>query len=428
MRYRSTRDSETYVTLEAALGSGTAPDGGLYMPESLPTLSLDDFDNAETWVDIAARLLQPFFVGSSLESVLPEICADAFNFPLRVCGEDPKVLELFHGPTSAFKDVGARFLAASLARCEQTSEKTILVATSGDTGGAVAAAFYQRPGFRVVVLFPSGRVSQRQQHQLTCWGDNILSLSVQGAFDDCQRMVKEAFANATWVARYGLASANSINIGRLLPQMTYYAASSLWHYRQTRVKPAFLIPTGNLGNAFSCVLARAIGLPIGDIHLVTNANRPIPDYLASGDWQPRTTIETLASAMDVGNPSNMERLRDLYPEHPVLTTQVRATSIGDDDIKHRIQREFATGNGIHCPHTATAMEVYRRAHDGDKNCLVVATAHPAKFDDVIEPITGEVPIPEPLETLLQRPAHSVQIPALTDVMIEELETWKGVDT
>ncbi len=423
MKYRSTRNPGGRVSLETALGSGTAPDGGLYMPEVLPNFSLSDFDDAETWVDIATRLLEPFFAGSTLEATLPEICADAFDFPLTTTGDDPKVLELFHGPTSAFKDVGARFLAASLSRCSNTTEKTILVATSGDTGGAVAAAFYQRQGFRVVVLFPNGRVSQRQQHQLTCWGDNILSLSVDGAFDDCQRMVKEAFANPEWVEQFGLASANSINIGRLLPQMTYYAASSIWHFRETGVRPTFLIPTGNLGNAFSCVLGRAIGLPVGEIHLVTNANRPIPDYLESGDWQPRTTIETLASAMDVGNPSNMERLRDLYPDHPVLTQQVSATSVSDTEIIQRIRKEFEETGLIHCPHTATAMEVYRRGYRGDKNCLVVATAHPAKFDDVMEPITGEVPIPKPLADLLRRPAHSREIPADVQVMMEQLSGW-----
>ncbi|MEM7280523.1 MAG: threonine synthase [Pseudomonadota bacterium] len=425
MEFRSTRGGGDEVGLEVALGSGTAPDGGLYMPTVLPELSVDAFHGAETWVEIAEELLKPFFVGSNLASQLSDICRDAFDFPLKVTGSSPHVLELFHGPTSAFKDVGARFLAACLSRIPEAQGKTILVATSGDTGGAVAAAFFRRSGFRVVILFPEGRVSLRQQHQLTCWGENILSLAVQGAFDDCQRMVKQAFANPQWVESYSLASANSINIGRLMPQMTYYAAASLWHYRAYGEKPNFLIPTGNLGNAFSCVLARAIGLPIGEIVLVTNANKPIPDFLKTGMWEPRATIETLASAMDVGNPSNMERLRDLYPDHPVLSQMVSAYSVDDESIKSRIQQEFGETAEVHCPHTATALDVYRREYPDQSNTIVVATAHAAKFDDIIEPLTGPVAVPDNLAMLLERPANFDTIEGDVEVMINRLANWEG---
>ena len=373
-------------------------------------------------------MLQPFFADSGLSQVLSSICEDAFNFSLNLVSSrndpDLSILELFHGPTSAFKDVGARFLAASLEKIQQKQNKntTILVATSGDTGGAVAAAFFRRLGFRVVVLFPEGRVSQRQQHQLTCWGDNISALSVRGSFDDCQRMVKQAFGNKDWVSRFGLASANSINIGRLLPQMTYYAASSLWHQRSGGSKPNYIIPTGNLGNAFSCIMARAVGLPIGDVILATNANRPIPDYLQTGVWEPRETVETLASAMDVGNPSNMERLRGLYPDHPQLVKQVSAVSVSDEDIRHRIGQEYRDTGEVYCPHTATALEVYRRLDPSQrhKHWIVVATAHPAKFDEIIEPITGTVPIPPGLAKLLDRRAQFETIEAETQELIDHL--------
>jgi threonine synthase len=287
MKYFSTRGAGP-VSLDEALRSGIASDGGLFLPEQLPGFEVADFDAADSIVEVAAVLLKPFFSGSELESDIDEILAETFGFPIPttdlVFGDrNASLLELYHGPTAAFKDVGAGFLAACLSRLEGDvdSPLTILVATSGDTGGAVAAAFDQRPGMRVAVLYPDSRVSERQEHQLCCWSDNVISLKVNGSFDDCQALVKEAMADQELTELHRFSSANSINIGRLLPQSTYYADASLRHFRRTGNKPGFIIPTGNLGNAFACIMAREMGLPIGPIILATNANKTIVDYFAT---------------------------------------------------------------------------------------------------------------------------------------------------
>ena len=286
MQFVSTRGN-TPVSLDLALVNGIAEDGGLYLPTDLPNFSVSDFSDAHSIPEVAAILLRPFFTGSALRADLEQILAETFSFPIPTTtlpssDGNASLLELYHGPTAAFKDVGAGFLAACLSRLEgdPAAPLTILVATSGDTGGAVAAAFDKRPGMRVVVLFPDGRVSARQEHQLTCWSNNVLSLSVRGSFDDCQALVKSALANGALCDRYRFSSANSINIGRLLPQSTYYADASLRHFRENGSKPGFVIPTGNLGNALACIMAREMGLPIGPIVLVTNANRTISSLSA----------------------------------------------------------------------------------------------------------------------------------------------------
>ncbi len=417
MQFHSTR-SDTLVCIEQAIMSGTAPDGGLYVPELLPRFAPTDFDGNTEFASIAAQLLAPFFAGSSLQNELDAICADALNFPVpvRTLEDDAgslAVLEMFHGPTAAFKDVGARFLAANMARIIEHGEYaqppvTILVATSGDTGGAVAAAFHRRAGLRVVVLFPDGRVSARQQHQLTCWGDNVISLSVRGEFDDCQRLVKEAFADPQLRARHSLCSANSINVGRLLPQSAYYAKASLDYWRATGQRCNFIVPTGNLGNGFACVWAKRMGMPIDRIVFATNANTTIPDYLASGDWQPRPSIPTLASAMDVGDPSNMERLRALVGDADALREEIQAAAVTDDIIRATIVDEYARHAIAWCPHTATGLHVYRELAESlrqDAHWIVVATAHAAKFDSIVEPLLKtEVEPPPELAELLNWPA------------------------
>src|SRR5690606_5638629 len=271
MRYVSTRGGES-ASLDEALSRGLARDGGLFLPEPLPAFSPDAFAAAAAFRAVAKVRLAPLFAGSRLEGSLGAIVDETFAFPvpLRELSFAPGtafMLELFHGPTAAFKDVGARFLAACLSRLEQGDGRplTILVATSGDTGGAVAGAFHGRPGVQVVVLFPEKRVSARQRHQLTCWGGNVLSLEVAGSFDDCQALVKQAMGDGPLRGRFRFSSANSINVGRLLPQCTYYAYAALMRWRETGEAPSFVIPTGNLGNALACVLARRMGLPIGDI-------------------------------------------------------------------------------------------------------------------------------------------------------------------
>lgn len=428
MKYVSTRGS-TPVSLDEALVKGIADDGGLFVPVKLPVFTIDDFDGAENLTDVAAILLAPFFVGSSLSSDLGAVLSETFHFPIPITPVSGAVgqaelLELFHGPTAAFKDVGAGFLAACLGRLQGDAESplTILVATSGDTGGAVAAAFDERPGMRVVVLFPDGRVSDRQAQQLTCWSDNVLSLVINGSFDDCQALVKSAMTNDSLSASYRFSSANSINIGRLLPQSTYYANASLQHYRDTGNKPGFIIPTGNLGNALACIMAREMGLPIGSIILATNANRTIPEYFDTLEWLPQPSIETLASAMDVGDPSNMERLRGLLGDAGVLRDQIGVVSVNDEQIKASIREDFAEFGFATCPHTATATHAWRHLDADDRashDWILVATAHPAKFETVVEPLIGcTIPLPLELEAILSRPSRSVKIEPTLDALAE----------
>jgi threonine synthase len=434
LQYRSTRAAQP-TTLECAIARGIAPDGGLYVPTSFPRFSPRDFSGLDTVADVATRLLQPFFAGSTLAPALDQICAEALNFPVPLVAldypgaADVSVLELFHGPTAAFKDVGARFLASCMTRLEAQlgagdGDLTILVATSGDTGGAVAAAFHGQPGVRVVILFPAGKVSARQAHQLSCWGGNVTTLSVEGAFDACQALVKAAFADESLRSRARLSSANSINVGRLLPQAAYYAASSLWVWRRTGQPANFVVPTGNLGNALACVWARHVGLPIGQIVLATNANRSVPDYLASGDWQPASSVETLASAMDVGNPSNMERLRDLFPRWDEVREAVSARSVTDEEIRAQIRQDAQRLHQTWCPHTATALRVFDTMDGPGRHAgpwVMVATAHPAKFETIVEPLVGHpVPVPPALAALLKQPAsaHSIRadLAALADFL------------
>ncbi len=283
MKFLSTRGGTEPASLSFALRAGLAPDGGLFVPTEWPHIVPDA--DPQDLPSLALQVLQPFAADDPLADELPQIVREAFNFPLPSVTLDESarlgVLELFHGPTAAFKDFGARFLAAALARVRAPNARPlkILVATSGDTGGAVAAAFHQRPGVEVAVLFPKGLVSPTQQRQLTCWGDNVRSFAVRGTFDDCQRLVKQAFAAPELAGRFELSSANSINLGRLLPQTVYYWAASLLSMRRYGKAASFVIPSGNLGNATACVWARRLGAPIDSIVLAHNANRTVPDYL-----------------------------------------------------------------------------------------------------------------------------------------------------
>ncbi len=434
MHYLSTRGGQQTNLIDAVM-RGLAADGGLFVPHELPRFDPQTL-RGDSFAEIASEVLAPFFAGSALESELDTICRDAFNFPLPLTpllaeGAELSVLELFHGPTAAFKDVGARFLAALMERALERSADsrplTILVATSGDTGGAVAAAFHRRAGIRVGVLFPKGQVSPRQQHQLTCWGDNIRAFEVEGAFDDCQALVKQAFTDPALQQRHRLSAANSINIGRLLPQVAYHAAASLWHWRRHGTTAGSIVPSGNLGNGMACMWARAMGLPVRELVLAVNANRTIPDYLATGDWQPRPSVTTLASAMDVGNPSNMERLRDLLPDFATLRATVEAYTVDDASIRRQIAQDYARYGRTWCPHTATAFCVYDQlpqARRMGRAWIVSATAHPAKFETIVEPIIGHpVPVPPSLQELLERPTESTPLrPRLADFR-EELDSW-----
>ncbi len=413
MKFESTRRNSPAASFGAALTQGLAPDGGLYVPETWPSIPLAAFEGASSLSDVANVMLRPFVEGDPIVGEIAAITRDAFDFPAPLVpvadGGKLSVLELFHGPTAAFKDFGARFLAAAMQRLRKDATRplNILVATSGDTGGAVAAAFHRRPGIVVSVLFPKGLVSPTQERQLTCWGDNVHSWRVNGTFDDCQRLVKEAFVDQSLKSRFELSSANSINLGRLLPQAVYYAATSLAVFRAHGVAPNFVIPSDNLGNSVACVWARKLGLPIGRIVLAHNANRTVPDFLQGGQWQPRPSIPTLASAMDVGSPSNMERLRALFPDLDSVRGAVRAESVSDAQIRARIPTDFRQYGKTWCPHTATAAEVYARMSTAERESgrwVLVATAHPAKFREIVELLTGaQIEMPESLAKLFSRP-------------------------
>ena len=416
MNFISTRNNAPAATLSQAIAAGLAPDGGLYVPAEMPAPR--QLQHGNTLADTATQLIAPFFEGDALAAELPAICDEAFDFPaplLPLATPNDQVLELFHGPTAAFKDFGARFLAACLTRLHRQSDRplTILVATSGDTGAAVAAAFHRQPGLRVVVLYPDGRVSPRQAHQLGCFGDNITALRVQGSFDDCQALVKRALNDEALQAQVSMSSANSISLGRLLPQMSYYADAALRHQAATGKELNFVIPTGNLGNAMAAILARALGVPLGRIVLATNANKVLPDYFAGAEYAPTASVPTIANAMDVGAPSNFERLRWFYRgDDNALRAAFSSASVSDDTIRAVIQRRYEHFGEVFCPHTATAVSVLEglRAAGVPGYWAVAATAHPAKFESIVEPLLGNaVDVPPALSELLMRPALGIRV-------------------
>jgi threonine synthase len=423
MKYVSTRGGGAPVTLSEAVQRGLAPDGGLYVPERFPSLAPGALDGAQSLAQVAARLLAPFFAEDPLEGALDEICREAFTFPvpLKELRRGTAVLELFHGPTAAFKDVGARFLAGVLSRARGDDARplTILVATSGDTGGAVAAAFHGRPGVEVAVLYPAGMVSPRQEKQLTTWGGNVRAFAVRGDFDACQRLVKAAMADDALRAERRLSSANSISIGRLLPQMAYYAWASLQWMCGHGAQPGFIVPTGNLGNAAAAMWARRVGVPVREVVLATNANPSITSFTGGAEWAPQPTVSTLATAMDVGNPSNMERVLHLFGGADAARGALRAERVTDDEIRRVIRDGAENWGETWDPHTATAVAVRERLPG--EGWIIVSTAHPAKFEAIVEPLIGrEVPVPPELQALLDRPSHAQQIEPTLEAFREAL--------
>lgn len=413
MHYISTRKQTEFAILSNAIAKGLAPDGGLFIPNQLPTIDWQRWSTSLSYPDFSAQLLYPFFADDHLVEQLPTFCANTFTFPtpLKKLDDSTFVLELFYGPTASFKDFGARFLASCL-EAIPTCEKTILVATSGDTGSAVASAFYHSHKHRVIILYPEGLISPVQEQQLTCWDDNVLAIAVRGSFDACQQLVKAAFQESP----EKLSSANSINIGRLLPQMTYYAYTSVQFYRKYHTAPGFIIPSGNLGHATAAYWVQLMGFPIREITLSTNANTVLEDYLRSGIYTPRPSVPTLANAMDVGNPSNFERLRYLSPSFEQFKRHVHVISVTDAEIRHTIQAIHQRFQYISCPHTATAF--YARDKLNAQPWIVVATAEPGKFAQVIEPILqAPIPMSDNLQTLLNRKTSKSHInPQLTELM------------
>lgn len=383
-----------------AVQIGLAPDGGLFVPTKWPRLIKSDFKD-DTFLGIAYVVLKAFLGQVLADAHLKKIIDEAFDFriPLVELDQQTSVLELYHGPTSAFKDVAARFLAAYMSYAIP-QEQTVLVATSGDTGGAIASAFENNKKFRVIIFFPKDGVSPLQRQQLTCWGSNITAVEVNGNFDDCQKLVKQSLSDVN-LRQYHLTSANSINIARILPQVCYHAAVAIWNDKLTSEVANLIIPSGNLGNAVAAFWARKIGLPIKFIGMATNKNKSLLNYYETGIYSPQKSQATLANAMDVGNPSNFERLTHLLSNLKDLKSISEVQSFDDEQIKAMIQLAYQRWNQYFCPHTATALGF--RESKQEENWIIYATAHAAKFSEIVEGVIGsKVPVPENLKNIYAR--------------------------
>jgi len=403
MKLISTRTPSLQATFVEAVHAGLAPDGGLYVPTSIPRFSdvseLLELDFATRSAEILHRLLGDEFP----RAVVDELAHSAFTFPapLVKVSERISALELFHGPTLAFKDFGARFLARVLALGVRSHRRTVLTATSGDTGAAVASAFHGLAGVQVVVLYPAGRVSPLQERQFATCGDNVLALAVDGAFDDCQRLVKGAFEDTELVSRLGLTSANSINIARLLAQTLYYFEAAA----QTAERPLVVaVPSGNFGNLTAGLWAQRMGAPISAFVAATNANRVVPDYLDSGVYRARPSVATLSNAMDVGAPSNWERIFALFGgDHDAMAAALRWGSCTDAETE-QIVIDLDRAGYLADPHGAVAYQVLQSNLREGEQGIFLATAHPAKFREALAPALGrEIPLPKSLSVLLELP-------------------------
>jgi threonine synthase len=410
MQYFSTNDTAPHVSFKQATINGQAPDKGLYFPEAIPLLPENFIRNIESFSNeaIAYEVIKPY-VGASLpEDILKNIVEETINFPIPLVNINEQIssLELFHGPTLAFKDVGARFMSRCLGQFvkDQPKKVTVLVATSGDTGGAVANGFYDVPNVEVIILYPSGKVSTVQEKQLTTLGKNIHALEVNGSFDDCQQMVKEIFANAEDFKNLFLTSANSINVARWLPQQFYY----FFAYKQWVDKnnpPVIAVPSGNFGNICAGILANASGLPVKHFIAACNANDVVPNFFETNLYEPKQAVATISNAMDVGNPSNFVRILEIFDQQiDDLKKRVSSQSVSDTETKATLKKVKEKFNYLLDPHGAVgyhALEKYLQQHPDDKG-IVVETAHPVKFFDVVEPIIGEgITIPEIVKEQLQ---------------------------
>ena len=425
MKWISTRGASPPVPFIDALFAGTAPDGGLYMPERLDPLPpatidrLKSHDIVDIGTEVGAHLLRDDITPEALRPLV----ADALDFPISLVQVTDRihVLELFHGPTLAFKDVGARTQARLLHHFTDGTPLTILVATSGDTGSAVAQAFHRVPDTRVVVLYPAGQVSDVQEAQMASLGDNITALAMRGTFDDCQRLVKQAFADDDLRTHVWLTPANSINLGRLLPQTFYYFLS---RRIETPRGPVVSVPSGNFGNLTAGLIAKRMGLPVRRFVAATNVNDAVPEYLRSGCYQPRKSIRTVANAMDVGAPSNLERMQALYgSDVEALRRDIAGFAYDDARIVAEIGEVYRRHGYLLDPHSAIAWLALNEylGSEPDAHGVFVATAHPAKFREVVEPAIGKaVPLPAVLADAIARPRHAISMevdyPTLADFL------------
>ncbi len=433
MNYNSTRDASVSISFEEAVMGGMGSSGGLFMPRALPRLSSAELDAmpGQSFPELALRIISPFVDGEIPEPELADLVAGAFDFPLAMprLDKNTSVLELFHGPTCAFKDFGARFMARTMSYFAQRKGQRvhIIVATSGDTGSAVGSAFQDLPGFSVTILYPKGLISPLQEKQLSTFSGNVRALAVSGCFDDCQRMVKSAFTDAQLRSKLPLSSANSINIARLVPQASYYAwaasqvaASGKLSGAAGKDRPecVMVVPSGNFGNLTAGLLAAEAGLPIDLFIAATNSNRPVPEYLESGDYRPRDSIATISNAMDVGSPSNFERMQAMY-DLGSLRQRVRGIWVSDADTRAAIRDCKQKTAYTMEPHGAVAwkawqslspdiLEKARERGIGDVQAVLFETAHPAKFSEVVRQELGFDPeLPERLKDVMSKPDNSL---------------------
>ena len=390
MKFYSTNNNNTRVSLAEAIMKSLPDDNGLYMPETIPVLPTSFFENiqhysfSEIGFEVAKHFLHPYLSLAEIKNITD----DAINFPVPLVelDENTFILELFHGPTLAFKDVGARFMSRTMALLNKNQDKklTILVATSGDTGSAVANGFYDVDGIEVIILYPSGKVSPLQEKQLTTLGQNITALEIKGTFDDCQRLVKQSFLDNDLNNHYRLSSANSINIARLIPQSFYYIDA----HKQLKDKTVpfyFSVPSGNFGNLTAGLIAKKLGLPVSGFIAATNENDTIPNYLKSGNYAAQETIATISNAMDVGNPSNFARMNDFYKSHLSMSEDITGYKYSDEETRKMMVAVFQNKKYLLDPHGAVGLLGWKEFSEGKKNVqgIVLETAHPTKFIDVV---------------------------------------------
>ena len=418
MNYYSLNHKAPNVSFQEAVVMGIAPDRGLYFPANINPLPKEFFDNIESYSnnEIAYELIKQFIGDEIPKNDLIEIIADTLNFefPLVEIENNVFSLELFHGPTMAFKDVGARFMARCLSyfNKNKTNEITVLVATSGDTGGAVASGFLNVKDVNVVILYPSGKVSDVQEKQLTTLGKNIKALEVKGVFDDCQEMVKTAFLDSGFTGKIQLTSANSINVARCLPQMFYFAFA----YKQLKNKQKdiiFSIPSGNFGNICAGMMAQKLGLPIKHFIAATNENRVVPNYMQSGNYIPLKSVQTISNAMDVGNPSNFIRIQNIYGnDFEELKNYLSSYSFSDDETREAMLKIYKNSGYITDPHGAIGylgLKKYLK-ENSDMQGIFLETAHPVKFLDVIEPVINKkIELPIQIQEIINKSKEATLI-------------------